>query len=1559
MSHSIAAFQGTSQLNASRDFLRRLFAQRPTLTQVAESMVQDWIADGFAASRLRANITWIGVRQPAQAGADSYTQLTTLGDALIRRCMSSEVLNYVAGHHYLLVSSISHGLVPITDVVSVDDIEFMLNALAPQLLAGFNARLVAYWNAPAPGDAGLSRWGAVGTQLRECLLSARQTPPLTPQQASALLGLGDGPQELWGHQVDRQALGGADVLRIYQVYAGQEGRPGEWLPLLVLQRQVAQQQVNLVYVPAISLLKLTALDELGSLLPRYMSHYTPGLLVNWVLKEPQGDVFDAQAQTLLERQLRALQQLNWSALPGVDSYKRLFSQLTAPEVWFEGDYLQQPHEEQLPLWLQVASGADRNTYGQWLERLAHLQKRTGGASFLDGLEPIDVYARQALQRQMRLDFPQETAINPDDYLLTFERTQGATVGWTQRTTKSLTSWSLENPFATPYASVQIAHQAAPGQEVAAWIRPAYLEKLIETVDVGRHYPALLKRALVSDPAESARRRRLFVEQMALQLPLRALENSLRQRNGFTPPGAEVVQALLQSDPLKRAVGNQVIIARPLAFLTHAGGTVHKASNLFVIGPRDNSPLPHILYRPDQAEALLQQFASRQALLDEITRTGSDLQAVVLEQLSENSRALFANGGFSSPHVQRFLQGDEYSEHAAASPALLSDEPVPGVFLETVFDENARSLWQSAEKRATSIEALRWTLFKNNLWQIFNALLPLLRGSVAVAGWLSQVYVSFRTVLALPAAASQEDTAGALVDLLGSLAGLLLSPVVSLDQRLRLSETRPLSTGAIETTAVKHVQQTPSTFAWQRSLADVTGMDFSWANARLRLDPAQQAQLETFRWSPGQGEQWPGTPTVSSPDSPIRGRVVVRRAGGTVSHEDYLLIDSQLYGGKPVDGRWRIVDLRNPLRAGPWLRKDSRGVWKVDLGLQLLGGHPKLSAASRRANIQRQNQMFEHHYQEMTERLMEAEKAAAAAEERFEHAHGGDQQKLFDPSLQALRASYLTALEKQSRAQFNRLDALIAKNANKPVERFEPEKILQLEDLVQTLRVQMVMLIANRSNEVFPGERRSQLGEQLEHEDVAVVQAAHHTLVESMQTIIGYNDQLIDLSILERNNYARLAQVPGYDSRPEALLPSTLGTPLDWKSLQLKALGGVIVRRPPKPEEYEDFIRIGSLVDEATQSVQSQKNLQEAGPLSVQQRIDGYDAILLDYDNTQASLREYGDMDSDLLYEGSIERLNRMLNALEHEARGSLAALLREREQTPARAPGPALGSGKRLIRDRKSRYLVGQVRARTPQMNEHIVDVINPVDQSVVASFRQAPGSDEFEAITQASTPPVRPVRSLERLRDDGRKLLARQSTVLEQARNEARLSSQPASVEARLLRHAGKINGVADKIRKALGQEQSQTQEPLLKELGQASSRLAEHGRLIRIEMVKRLAPDEEGIAYLKSQNEVQILPIEGRIALKRENDFLQEYLVKDTGGKVLAYAHFHYRTREAANAPYSAGHLKRPEQRFMSFRSLADKTDSDVIAIYYSRISPAMAQQLFFSATGAVIQRGRRVLW
>lgn len=1562
MSNPTGTLREISQAQASRNYLSKVFAQRLTLTQVAQSMIQEWITDTFAGSSLQADNSWIGVIQRTKTGSVAYGQLTTLSDALIARCMSATLLNYTSGHHQLLRQLPAEGFQPVGAAISVEDVERMLNALAPQLLEGFCVRLVAYWNARIEGQASHSRWEAVSKQLRACLLTARQNPPLSLQERKMLLGEGSDVQVLWAYQEDRQALGAPNPLRIYQVYAAQAGLPGEWLPLLVLQRQLNEGLVSLVYLPVMALLKLDTLDQLGSLLPRYMSTYTPGLPLSWVLKEPHTDVFDALAQSLLERQLRSVRRIDWSVLATVGSYERLLIKLTSPLAWFNPDYVQQPHEEQLPIWLQTAGGADRQAYGQWLARLAHLQQCTAGASFLDGLEPIDVYARKALQRQMRLDHPQEVIINPDDYLLTFERTQGGTVGWTQRATRTLTEWALENPFASAYARVQISNQAQPGYVPDWWIKPDYLKQLIETVDVGKHYPALLNRLLLSDPVESARRRRLFVDQMAIQLPLHALENSLRQRNGFTQSGVSVVQAILQDEG---RLDTQVIVARPLAFLTHAGGVAHKARNLFVIGPRDNSDLPHILYRPDQHEAMLQQFASRQALLDEVARMGSDLQAVVLERMSENDQAVFARGGFLHPHVQRFLQGDEYSTLPVSGAALLSDEQVPGVFLEAVFDESATSLWQLAKKQAVSNEALRWSLFKNDLWQVFNVLLPMLRGPVAVAGWLSQMFDSFRTLLALPPGASQEDSASALIELIGSSAGLLLSHVVPLDERLRLRETWPITGGRggrVAFTGGPHIHQPVAAFAWQRSMADITAMDFSWATSRLRPNSTQRAQLETFQWAPGPGETWPANPTVISTDSPIRGRVVVHG-----NHQDYTLIDSKLYGVKPVGGRWRIVDLSHNERSGPWLRQDSKGVWKVDLGLQLLGGQPKkVTAAERRIRIQNENLRLERDYSGATARLDEVLERVRAAQKRYREVHASDSDAFTDQQRHDSSTDYLRVLEEEYRLQLDRINALTAKNTHKPVSGFEREKMKQLEAIVENLRDQMTVVINTRAGVILSDERLSELEAQMDGGDEAIAQAAHRIVVQSALTIAEYNAQLIDLSTLEQNAHERLMGVPGYE--PHALLmaaPET-GTPLDWKSMQLKALYGAMLRRLPSSGEYEDFDQLHELFGEAIQSIQSQKTLREPDLLSMEQRITGYEAIAREYRRSQAGIREYGDMAVELVDKRVIEQLGHLLKELGREAEQSLSMLLREQEARPAAQPVSVPSADKRLFLDRKKRYQLGQVRARTPESEDEIVDILSPIDKSVQASFRRSPSSDDFEPVTEAAASVSRPVRSLEKLKGDARRLLDREPLVVEQARNETHISSMPDSVEARLARQAEAMKGVAQKIRKALVREPEKDKGtsavvsiPLLDELAQASSRLVEQGRLIRIEMVKHLPPDEEGIAYLKQQNEVEIVLVKDRVQLKRLDDFLQEYVIKDRQGKVLAYAHFHYRARTTPNAGYSAGHLKRPEQRFMSYRSLGEKTDADVIAIYYSRISPAMAQRLFFSTRGVMVQRGRRVFW
>ncbi len=261
-----------TQARMSRDYLSKVFAHRLSLTAVAQSMIQGWLEERFVGARLRAHTAWIGV---IQAGG-GYTQLITLSDALIKRCMSGEALNYTPGHHQLLTRSGERVFEAVTDAITVDDIEQMLNALAPGVLEGFAERLVDYWNERVSDGSAHSRWDAVGRQLRACLMTARQNPPLSSEHARALLGQGDEHTQVWSDRADREALGQPHVLRIYQVFAVQNKHQGESLPLLVLQRQVQGQRVTLLYVPALNLLTLDNLDALGNLLPRYMNHYLPG-----------------------------------------------------------------------------------------------------------------------------------------------------------------------------------------------------------------------------------------------------------------------------------------------------------------------------------------------------------------------------------------------------------------------------------------------------------------------------------------------------------------------------------------------------------------------------------------------------------------------------------------------------------------------------------------------------------------------------------------------------------------------------------------------------------------------------------------------------------------------------------------------------------------------------------------------------------------------------------------------------------------------------------------------------------------------------------------------------------------------------------------------------------------------------------------------------------------------------------------------------------------------------------------------------------------------------------
>ena len=88
------------------------------------------------------------------------------------------------------------------------------------------------------------------------------------------------------------------------------------------------------------------------------------------------------------------------------------------------------------------------------------------------------------------------------------------------------------------------------------------------------------------------------------------------------------------------------------------------------------------------------------------------------------------------------------------------------------------------------------------------------------------------------------------------------------------------------------------------------------------------------------------------------------------------------------------------------------------------------------------------------------------------------------------------------------------------------------------------------------------------------------------------------------------------------------------------------------------------------------------------------------------------------------------------------------------------------------------------------------------------------------------------------------------------------------MTRQSDAIKAVAEKIRKALPPTPDTATQALLDELEQASRRYLEQGRLLRIDMLKRLPPEEDGIAWLKAQ---------GKGYQTRMNAILRQEMLRD----------------------------------------------------------------------------------
>ena len=1562
-----ASASPSDQIALTRAYLQRIFADRPSLEDVANTMLQEALNERFGRQALRATLLGIGqlTELAVEGAANRYQHIQSAADTLINRVMQGTDVNYTPGHHVVLQTG-RRAPTPVSSGLTVDDLEQLINQLGPFLVGRFQQRLADYWSeCPVLIDSLLTRWRIVSEHLSLGLHNARQNPPLAAAHAQQLLG------NLYPVQADRDRVAGPEKFQIFLVYAVSGARPGEWLTLLVLKRWQAGRDHYYLYSPSASLLTLNSLKDLERLLPRHMSHYHPGEHIRWAMLEPDGDVFDSLAQSLLEKQLRDLSDIRWSTFPSVAYYKQLFNALTAPDAWFSSPGAQHTTlgEDTLPIWLQTAMPWARQRYSQGLEDLANVERECAGAHYLDGLDTITVYTRKTLQAQMAKDFPQEVVIDPDDYALAFTRTQGATVGWTQITQRSLTEWALQNPFASPYAHVEINNLKEPGYVPHWWITTPYLKTLIERVDIGKRYPALLEQTLITDETESQRRQQLFCARARVQLPLLALENTLRGRLGFTVDGFNTLHALLSTHP---AQAQPTVVARPLAFLLHTGGKAHVAHNLYVIGSRNIAHSPHVLYRPAGPQ-ILQQFASRQHLLDAIARSGTPLNTAVLNSLDKPSRELFGNGGFLNPHVQRQLQGDEYGPIQMSSPALLSDDVVAGDFLGHVFTQNALALVALAKQQSSANEAVRWAVFRNDLWQVFNAALPFLSGPLASAGWLVQLMHSTQVLVSLHQANSETE-AGARAEFIAALAGLLLHHVASLDERLGIADAKPRIT-SVEVGAVpapRATQHEGTTLLPSAPLVEVSPLYTpSWSSATALLSPSRRADLATFRWRTEQAmpfQQSPVQPQYAEPLGAIKGLYRVFIAAQKIHLHAH--IEGELYPVTMVEDGLRIIDLTQPARLGPWVKSDDNGHWSFDFRLRLIGGMPRKKNLPSRADLQRRNLELAEAYALALNDLLKVEQDVQTTFVFYERMHISEREHFTDAHRETIQRRYQAQLQQQAHSLLRRTELFKRKNENQPIPRFEPELVQQLEDIVENLRRQMALKVLVRSAARPAPATAQRWYQELESNDEQVVARAHEESIASLRILADINQQLLELSLQEYARLAELAGVPGYDPAASSLIDSAgLNlTPLDWRIKLIEVYQGLVLKRRPLPIEMEDFISTKKTLDLLIREALSHKNLLVADELARDNRIELLGNVMDHYTAIRDHMDFAGQAYPDLFEMDFVEKLVQLVVEMHSEAEHSQALLLREKANQPQPKPSSRRTSsaGQRLIVTRDKQVLRGQVRARTPESDSDIVDVEDPIDHQTLGAFKESEKDGEWEEIPPEKPRAHPPLRAVKSLLGDAENLLSRADRTLLDARKIAQGSNSPISVEALLTQLADSLSQQAQTLRQAIerreksgGGATNPRETSQLNNLEQAQKRLIEEGRQLRIAIIKRNPPEAARLRYLKEQGEIEILRIEGRIKLRRNDDYLQEYLIRDSARRPLAYAHFHYKTEQAQPSEFTAGHLKQPDQRYVSFVSVKGQTEQKLLAVHRSNISSSLAESVFFDAPQSIARKGRENYW
>ncbi|AZE58326.1 hypothetical protein C4K03_6219 [Pseudomonas synxantha] len=1461
----------------------------------------------------------------------------SLTSVLAHQALSSDRVTYVDGQHFLTLQP--NAAVPVHLAVKIDAIARLINELSDLMFAAFQEQQLDFWNA-SNGTAG-PRWQTFSNALRN-VWNVTDEQGLDEHECAMARTVFQEPDRA------RRALKDPYKSRAYLVDVDilQDGQPTHlsFMDITVLTGEHDKRQMVLTHSLVSGYETFESLAQFGASLPDRLSALRPGTTLQWRLYEPEGNFFDTLACTLISLQIKAIGSISGSDLqdqPRAPTVARI-----VPSIEEMSDHqlsnIREIHQ-QLPDWLASATDSDTAAYSRYLIDLAQLHTHYHGETFQDGIASIRDYARTQLQSRIRV--PEKGRnLNLDKVEIEIESPVlwGTFVvpGTVDITRRSLIDLALENLTGLPTGNATV-HYNGTNSGVPAWLTYRFLKDVIEDIDIGQNYPALIKQKLLDDPLQSGHRQQIYTGHLQVQLPLLALQMKIRNQNGIDELGYRYIAAVMRTDEHERNVDGQPIVIRRLAFIPtlRPGHDQDTVDNMFVIGPKQSNAGPCVLYRP-LLEPVLMQFASRQNLLYAIKHDRA-LRESVLAWLPEAQRFNYAQYVFPdtlpSPWTVVRALVEPLTVVYMSGPVTLTDEEVGNDILATLFKANANAMVELATRQSVSNAQKRWATFRHAGWQIFNAALPFMGRTLGIAAWIWQIMDDLQAAEEAVDKGDQPASWTALVDVFLNL-GMALTLHIALRHPRPLKQT---DTPKVETeSAITTIETVGKPSVAEKKITSVQQSNISYN----LLSGKHQGAVHTLG---ALSHSRLGLAKMLDSFSVTKPEKLGEQNKTPGRHLNLYPLADKWYA--PVSERWFevmvddndsvvIIDPKEPLRTGPPLIGNLAGQWFVDIRLRLRGGG--LRNRRRAVKVDQPARI------EALKTQLNAFDAVAASQQLdvLKSKPVPDAQP--GPSTDLRRTEFIGKVDRRLAAYDEAISQLKSLSIIDTVPTYQSNMSGYLKQQVQLTQIALEQQVVSYKDAL---QSSSSILD-------AEVNIDYKNQARSAQSLSTQN-----LEIIKRLEFIneRFKDLKALGDEGAAVIRKTIQELPQLTLIELKSLEIALSRYLCIDEEQGQIPatlreRMGQIVDTAELNVESFNKIVERGNgASLDERIEVLNSLVEQFSSADQRVLDLHADYPQHLHKSRLEKFRQHIGEFSERAVHDLAHLLREKK-----ALEPKPGSSKteprpkrKVIKTRHHGLVMGEPR----ENDSSLVDVKAGMTGKVIATFHEkSPGV----WVPQHKTPlnPPAPVSvDLDASINAGQTLLDGEQAEIRKYQGFSKKPwHAPQDIQDMFDGYAKSLEDASNNIEEALTQRNLTESDHASaastnRNLNDAVQRLYRLGKKTYIDMIKQQPPTAARVNWLHSQGLITIVKVVSRRALKGPSkDYFDEYEIRDNeSGTVLWYAHFHYETRNAALENFTKAHLKtRDQQKLGGSHQRTGPSDWDVIEIHRRSIGEQLAKSLFFNS-------------